>query len=101
MNAIKKNLVDLFELDKLPPEKSAEMLGRLSKLIFQSVLIRALPLLSEEDFAEYEKIVDANEGGDILLKFLGEKVPDFENIILEEAETLRMEISEDFKSAGI
>ncbi|MBP9715531.1 MAG: hypothetical protein KBD52_03535 [Candidatus Pacebacteria bacterium] len=101
MNAIKKNLVDLFELDKLPPEKSAEMLGRLSKLIFQSVLIRALPLLSEEDFTEYEKIVDANEGGDVLLKFLGEKVPDFENIILEEAETLRMEISEDFKSAGI
>ena len=101
MNAIKKNLVDLFELDKLPPEKSAEMLGRLSKLIFQSVLIRTLPLLSEEDFTEYEKIVDANEGGDILLKFLGEKVPDFENIILEEAENLRMEISEDFKSAGI
>ena len=50
MATIKQTIVDLFELDKMAPEKAAEMIERLSKLVFQSVLVRSLPLLSEEDF---------------------------------------------------
>lgn len=94
MNNIKKNLFDLFEIDKMPPEKGVEFLERLAKLVFQAVLVRALPLLSEEDFSEYEKIVSSNEdNGDILFKFLREKVPEFDKIIQEEAGVLRREVS--------
>jgi hypothetical protein len=70
MNNIKKNLFDLFEIDKMPPEKGIEFLERLAKLVFQAVLVRVLPLLSEEDFSEYEKIVSSqDDNGDILFKF--------------------------------
>jgi hypothetical protein len=101
MSTIKQTIADLFELDKMAPEKAAEMANRLGKLVFQAVLVRVLPMLSEQDLAAYEKIVDSKEGGEVIFKFLGEKVPDFENIILEEAESLRAELAGEFKKAGV
>jgi len=101
MSTIKKTIEDLFELDKMAPEKATEMVERLGRMIFQAVLVRVLPLLSEQDMTEYERIVNSQEGGDAVFKFLGEKIPDFEKIIMEEAEALRQELSGEFKSAGI
>ncbi|MFZ1019537.1 MAG: DUF5663 domain-containing protein [Minisyncoccia bacterium] len=101
MSTIKQTIADLFELDKMAPEKAAEMAERLGKLVFQAVLVRVLPILSEQDLVEYEKIVDSKEGGEVIFKFLGEKVPDFENIIMEEAESLRAELAGEFKEVGI
>ena len=91
MNTIKKDLFDLFQIDKMPPEKGEEMLNRLANLVFQAVLVRALPLLSEEDLAKYEEIVNGSEGGDVLFNFLTEKVPEFNKIITEEVGALRRE----------
>jgi hypothetical protein len=101
MSTIKQTITDLFELDKMAPEKAAETVDRLGKLIFQAVLVRVLPILSEQDMAEYEKIVDSKEGGEAIFKFLGEKIPDFEKIIMEEAESLRAELAGEFKEAGM
>ena len=98
MSTIKETLIDLFDLDKMSPEKTAETVDRLGKLVFQAVLVRVLPTLSEEDLTEYEKIVDSNQEGDVLFKFLGEKVPDFDKIIAEEAEALRIELAGEFES---
>ena len=92
MSTLKQNLIDVFELDKMPGEKMNEMLERLSKLVFQAVLVRALPLLSEEDLNKYEKMVGRPEGGDALLKFLSEKVPNFDKMIAEETEILHTEM---------
>lgn len=91
----------MFELDKMSPEKAAEMSERLAKLVFQAVLVRVLPLLGEDDMKEYERIVDSKEGGEILFKFLGEKVAGFENIVMEESELLRKELAGEFKTAGM
>lgn len=101
MSTVKQTIVDLFELDKMAPEKAAETADRLGKLIFQAVLVRVLPLLSEKDLTEYEKIVDSKESGETIFKFLGEKVSDLENIIKEEAEALRAELAGEFKKAGL
>jgi len=97
MNTIKKNLFDLFEIDKMPPEKGIEMLDRIATLVFQAVLVRALPLLSEDDFVEYEKMVESNIEGDILLDFLSKKVPEFEKIVEEEARALQREVSKELE----
>lgn len=101
MNTIKKDLFDLFQIDKMPPEKGAEMLDRLAKLVFQAVLVRALPMLSEEDLTAYEKIVSGNEGGDILFQFLSEKVPEFNKIITEEIGVLRREVADKIEEGEI
>jgi hypothetical protein len=101
MKTIKEDLIDLFELEKLAPEKSAEMVDRLAKMVFQSVLVRVLPMLSEEDLISYEKLVDSAQGGDVIFKFLSEKVDNLGEIVREEAEDLHANLTEDLEKAGI
>ena len=100
MSTIKQTLWGMFNLDQLSPEKAGEMVDRLGNMVMQAVLVRVLPTLSEEDFATYEKVVDTEEG-DAILKFLLEKIQEKKKIIEEEAETLRAELSSEFKEAGI
>ena len=101
MATIKETIVTMFKLDQLPPDKMMEMVERLGKLVFQSVLVRSLPLLSEEELVEYEKIVDEKKGGEVLFAFLKDKIPDFEKIISEESELLRAELAGEFQKTGI
>lgn len=95
MNSIKKDLFDLFQLDKMPREKAEEMLERLAKLVFQAVLVRSLPLLNDEDLKEYERITSSEEeDGDALFVFLNKKVPEFSKIVTEEVWILRKGMEE-------
>lgn len=94
MNPLKKDLFDLFQLDKMSPEKADETLNRLAKLVFQSVLVRILPTLTKEQMEEYDRIVDSKENnGDELFRFLRDNTENFDNIIKEEAENLRIELT--------
>jgi hypothetical protein len=99
--SLQRTLIDLFELDKLPPEKAAETLSKLGKLIFQGVLMRVLPLLSEEHLAEYDRIIESEEGFDRLLFFFLETVEDFDEIVREESESFRREAAEVFNHSGM
>lgn len=101
MRTTKQSIVDLFELDKMSPEKSAEVTDRLGKLIFQAVLVRVLTFLSKKDLTEYERIVSSREGGEAIFNFLSVKVPNFEKIILEESEKLRAELADEFATAEV
>jgi hypothetical protein len=98
---LQKTLIEMFSLEDLAPEKAEEMVNRLGKLVFQSVLVRVLPTLSEEQLSEYERIVDSNEDALRLFAFLQESVPDFDDIVLEEADVLRTELSDEFKQFGL
>lgn len=98
---LERTMIELFELDKLAPDKAAETVNRLGTLVFQAVLVRVLPILSEELLTEYERIIDSEEGGGRLFVFLQESVPDFDDVMREEAELLRAELSGDFKKFGL
>jgi hypothetical protein len=88
---IKKNIIDLFEIDKLPLEQQEEAINNISTTIFKAVLMRVLPTLKEADLAEYEKLIDANVSPDGLMEFFFDKVPDFLQIIAEESANFREE----------
>lgn len=93
-NEIRKNIISLFEIDKLPEDKQEETISRIGKIIFQTVLIRVLPLLEENDLAEYEKLIENKVEPDQLYDFFFEKVPLFLQIVAEEAENFRKESAE-------
>ena len=57
-NEVQKNIIELFEINKLPEEKQEEAITRIGNIIFQSVLIKVLPTLNEKDLVEYEKMMD-------------------------------------------
>lgn len=90
---IKKDLFDLFQLDKMSPEKAEETLNRLSKLIFQAILVRVLPTFTEEQLKEYDEIINNEKNNaDELFIFLRNNTEDFDKVIKEEAENLRQEL---------
>lgn len=94
---IRENIIELFNIKELPEEKQEETINRIGGIIFQSVLMRVLPMLSEEELADYEKLLDNNVAPDELMNFFGEKVPNFLDIIAEESENFKTEAAEVFK----
>ena len=94
---VRKNIIELFEINKLPEDKQEETISRIGKIIFQSVLIRVLPVLKEEELTQYEKLVEGGVEPDVLLDFFFEKIPSFLQIIAEEAENFRKESVEVLK----
>ncbi len=98
MATIKQTLIELFELDKMSPEKATETAERLAKLVMQAVLTRVLPMLSEENLQKYEDIIDTNQSPEILFDFLNSKVVNFQEILTEETESLHRELSGEMES---
>lgn len=94
---IRENIITMFNIAELPEDKQEETINRIGGIIFQSVLMRVLPMLSEEDLADYEKLLDNNVAPDELMNYFGEKVPNFLQIVAEESENFRAEAAETFK----
>src|SRR3989338_2024818 len=93
-NEIRKNIITLFDIDKLPENKQEETVSRIGKIILQSVLVRILPTLKEEELSQYEKLVENNTEQDVLFDFFFEKVPFFLQIVAEESENFIKESAE-------
>lgn len=91
---VRQNIIELFEIDKLPAEKQEETIDRIGKIIFQAVLLRVLPEMTEGDVKEYEKLIESNVGPDELMEFFFKKVPNFLQIVAEESENFRKEAGE-------
>lgn len=93
-NEIRTSIIDLFEIKKLPEDKQEEMINKIGGLIFQSVLIRILPLMPEEDVEEYNQLIENKVAPDELFDFFFAKVPNFLQIVAEESENFRKESAE-------
>lgn len=93
---VRENIIELFNIKELPEDKQEETINRIGGIIFQSVLMRVLPMLSEEELADYEKLLDNNVAPDELMNYFGEKVPNFLEIIKEESENFQKEATEAF-----
>ena len=93
-NQINKNIVLILGINALPVEKQKEAMERLGVIVYQEVMLRVLDILTEEDKDEFEKLIEKDPNPETLFGFLSEKLPDFEEIVREEAEKLREESAE-------
>jgi hypothetical protein len=91
---IRENIITMFEIDKLPEEQQEESINKIGKLIFQSVLIRILPKMSEGDLAEYDALLEKNVPAEDLMEFFFAKVPNFLSIVAEEGESFKKDARE-------
>lgn len=84
---IRTSLFSRLGIDALPEAKQDEILLGAGKLIFQGVMMKLLPRLSEEDKDTLEKLM-LEQGGDQeqVLAFLKERVPDLDAVVQEEVE---------------
>jgi hypothetical protein len=93
-NKINGNIIKVLGIDALPVEKQKEAMERLGAIVYQEVMLRVLDIMSDEDKDEFEKLLEKTPDPDTMFIYLGEKVPNLEEIVSEEAEKLRNESAE-------
>ncbi len=88
MDILQKNITKELGLENLPEDKRDEIYLRISKIIYQNIMIRVVDALKEEDRDEFNKLLDedikAEEESDKILEFLRSKIENFDNIVAEE-----------------
>ena len=91
MKDLKQSLFESFNLESLPAEKQEEIVLQIGKVVFQSILIRVIPLLSEAEKEEFANIVEENMGEEntAILDYLTSKIENLDEIVAEEIETFR------------
>jgi hypothetical protein len=92
-NMISKDMVGEWGLQNLPPEKQAEMVERIGKMMYQMILDRALDILTDEEQKDFDVLLD-KEGTtpENILQFLASKISTFEQIVTEERLKLKKDL---------
>lgn len=90
------NLIEELGLQNAPEEKQKEILDRAGKLVMGNMMLKVIPMLSEEDQKELERLLDGVEKGTSnetqLWGFLSYKINDLDQILKEEVEKIRNEL---------
>lgn len=94
---VREDIITLFNIKDLPEDKQEETINRIGTIIFQNVLMRTLPMLSEEDLAKYEELLEKNSSPEDLMDFFGDRIPTFLEIVKEESISFREQAAELFK----
>ncbi len=81
-------------LGGLPEKEQGEMTLAVGRLLFESVLARALQELQPAEREELGKLLEKKQENDLVLEFLKARVPDLDKIAAEETEKLKQEIKE-------
>lgn len=79
-------LVTIYHLESLPADEQDKMVEQIAGLIFEGVLIRVMPQMSEDQQKQLEALVTSQANPEQLVAFLSKEVPNFETILQEEAE---------------
>lgn len=92
--AIQKDLLDILGLEKLPTKEQEEILGRISNLIFQGILTRAIQELSDEERDTLDEVLKKQEedpNSEALYAYLKGKIPHLDKVVAEEIEEFKEE----------
>jgi len=82
-------LIETLGLDTEPDAERIAFLTRVGKLLFDSVLLRVVAEMDEEQVIEMQKRLDKNLPQEELLAYIQEIRPDLETVFEEEALELR------------
>lgn len=89
---LKQNLIKNLGIGVLAKKEQEEVLLRIGKIIFQSVLIRVMERLNSKEKDQFMRLLtekpDDEKG---ILDFLKSKIPDFNEIVNEEVASFKKE----------
>jgi len=83
-DVISKNIINLLGLDKLPEEKQKALLDRMSSVVQSRIARRVDRELTDEQKAEFNKMVEDGADEQKLNAYLSEHVQKFDEIATEE-----------------
>ena len=89
---LKANLITKLGIDKLPPERQAELLLKIGETIYKAVITRVVEELSDEDRTAFDHILDEKKDDeDAVFTFLQSKIPHLDQIVDEEIALFKKE----------
>ncbi len=90
---LSKDIVTEWGLQSLSPEKQAEMVERIGRILYQAILVKSLDILSEKEQEEFDVILDKDATTpQTVLAYLQSKIPTFDQLVLEERKTLKEDL---------
>lgn len=93
-NLAKVDLIKELGLEDLPEEQQEKMLMDMGEIIQQRIILRVAEGLSDEDKENFVKILEEKkEQPEEIEKFIREKVPEIDDIIMEEVGRYKQEIT--------
>ncbi len=91
--ALSKDIIQEWGLQSLPPEKQLNIVERIGRIMYQAILVRSLDILSEKEQTEFDLLLDEDTTTpDDVLGFLQKKIPTFEQLIVEERQSLKNDL---------
>lgn len=76
-----KTLMDELGLADLPQEKQEQLAIRMTEVILKRIFIETMERLNETDQGEFEKMIEAKSGPEVVEKFLQEKISDYDQMV--------------------
>jgi len=91
---LSKDIIKEWGLEALPKDKQTNMVDRIGRMIYQAILVKALDILSEEEQNEFDTLLNENTTTpQDVLAFLKSKIPTFDQLVLEERNSIKEELS--------
>ena len=83
---INNKIIETLGIDKLPKDEQKDRLEFLGATVYQDIIARTFSLMNEEDKDKFEEIVSSDDvSPEQIFSFLTERIPDLEQIAIEEA----------------
>ncbi len=93
MSILSKDIIKEWGLGVLSETKKADMVSRISHILFQAILVKSLDILSEEEQTELDELMDQNvTTPEDILVFLKSKIPTFDRLIKDERKSLKEDL---------
>lgn len=97
---IKKTILDMLELHKLPESQQIKMLEGIGQVVYEAVFMRVMEALNEKQQAEFTAALDRAKTPDDVVSYLTEHVPNFDQLVQEEVEKFREDSAQFLEKLG-
>lgn len=94
MSILSKEIMTEWGVASLPPEEQNDAILRVGNILYQAVLVKSLDILSEKDEEELDALLDLDTTTTKdVLSFLKSKIPTFSQLVKEESQSLKQNLS--------
>ena len=93
VNILSKDIIKEWKLESLSDSARAEALGRISRILYQAILVKSLDILSGDEQTKFDLLLEDNSTTpQDVLKFLQQKIPTFDLLVIEERKRLKEDL---------
>jgi len=91
-NILRQNIIKDLGLDTLSEKEQEEALLKIGKIIFQSILIKVIEELDDNEIDNFTELLEKNPNDEkVILDFLQAKVPNFNELVNNEVANFKKE----------